>query len=111
MADVRCLTNDSTPDVVSYAINEDIGWVTAANPAKGPLIGHVWQAEEYPWLNIWRGLDNGVPAMRGIEFGATGLHEPHPMLLRKGTVFDHPIYRYIDADEGQPRSSLGLSLG
>jgi hypothetical protein len=108
MADLRRLTNDSTPDVVSYAIDEDLGWVTAANPARGLLIGYVWQTEEYPWLNIWRRLDNGVPAARGIEFGTTGLHEPFPTLVKKGTIFERPIYRYIDAAEGQTRSYVGF---
>lgn len=107
-ADVRLLTNDSTPDVVSYVINEDIGWVTASNAAKGLLIGYIWQTEEYPWLNIWRRLDNGVPAARGIEFGTTGLHEPYPTLVKKGTIFDRPIYRYIDAAESQTRSYIGF---
>lgn len=107
-ADVRRLTNDSTPDVVSYAIDEEIGWVTASNPDKGLLIGYVWKTEEYPWLNIWRRLENGVPAARGLEFGTTGLHEPYPTLVKKGTIFGRPIYRYIDAAEGQTRSYVGF---
>ncbi len=108
MADLRRLTNDSTPDVASYVIDEDIGWVTAANPAKGLLIGYVWQTEEYPWLNIWRRIDNGVPSARGIEFGTTGLHEPYPTLVKKGTIFGRPIYRYIDAAEAQTRSYVAF---
>lgn len=107
-ADVRHLTTDSTPDVVSYVIDEDIGWVTASNPARGLLIGYVWHTEEYPWLNIWRRLDNGVPTARGIEFGTTGLHEPYPTLVKKGTIFDRPIYRYIDTAESQTRSYVGF---
>ncbi len=107
-SDVRLLTNDPTPDVVSYVIDADIGWVTASNAAKGLLIGYVWQTEEYPWLNVWRRLDNGVPAARGIEFGTTGLHEPYPTLVKKGTIFGRPIYRYIDAAEGQTRSYVGF---
>jgi len=107
-ADVRHLTTDSTPDVVSYVIDENIGWVTASNAAKGLLIGYIWQTEEYPWLNIWRRLDNGVPAARGIEFGTTGLHQPYPTLVKKGTIFDRAIYRYIDAAESQTRSYVGF---
>jgi hypothetical protein len=107
-ADVRHLTTDSTPDVVSYVIDADIGWVTAANAAKGLLIGYVWRTDEYPWLNVWRRLDNGVPAARGLEFGTTGLHEPFPTLVKKGTIFDRRIYQYLDAAESQTRSYVGF---
>ena len=107
-ADVRRLINDSTPDVVSYVINGDIGWVTASNAAKGLLIGYIWSTEEYPWLNVWRRLEHGVPLARGLEFGTTGLHEPPPTLVKKGTIFGRPVYQYIDAAEGQTRSYIGF---
>jgi hypothetical protein len=106
--DVRHLTNDNNPDVVSYAIDERLGWVTASNPEKGLLIGYVWETADYPWLNIWRRLDDGVPAARGLEFGTTGLHEPYPTLVKKGTIFGRPIYQFLDASETQARSYIGF---
>lgn len=107
-ADARRLTTDSTPDVASYVIDEEIGWITAANPGKGLLIGYIWETADYPWLNVWRRLDNGVPAARGLEFGTTGLHEPYPTLVKKGTIFGRPIYQYLDASGVQARSYIGF---
>ena len=38
---------------------------------------------------------------RGLEFGTTGLHQPGPVLVEKGKIFDQKIFRFIDADETQ----------
>jgi hypothetical protein len=55
-------------------------------------------------LNIWRNLENGRPAARGLEFGTTGLHQPVGVLVSKGKIFDHAIYAYLDAGETVTRS-------
>ena len=34
-----------------------------------------------------------------MEFGTTGLHEPFPVLAKKGKIFDRNIYDFIDAGE------------
>ena len=81
---------------------------TASNPAKGLLIGYIWRTDEYPWLNVWRRLEQGVPLARGLEFGTTGLHEPPPTLVKKGTIFGRPVYQYIDAAEAHTRSYIGF---
>lgn len=44
-------------------------------------------------------MENGVPAAFGMEFGTTGLHEPFPVLAKKGKIFDRNIYDFIDANE------------
>jgi hypothetical protein len=44
-------------------------------------------------------MENGVPLAFGIEFGTTGLHEPFPVVAKKGKIFDRNIYDFIDADE------------
>ncbi|MBA7573334.1 hypothetical protein ES708_15130 [subsurface metagenome] len=35
----------------------------------------------------------------GMEFGTTGLHEPFPVVAKKGKIFDRNIYAFIDANE------------
>ena len=106
--DMRRLTTDPKPDVVSYVIDEDIGWVTASNAGKGLLLGYIWETEEYPWLNLWRRVDNGVPTARGLEFGSTGLHQPFPALVKKGFIWERPLVQFLDAAEGQTRSYVGF---
>jgi hypothetical protein len=89
------------PRVVSFVYdkNEKNAWVTASNPGKNLLLGYVWRTEDYPWINFWRSMENGVPVAFGMEFGTTGLHEPFPVLAKKGKIFDQNIYDFIDAGE------------
>ncbi|MBT4482949.1 MAG: hypothetical protein HOC71_04640 [Candidatus Latescibacteria bacterium] len=99
--DLSRLADDHLPGVTSFVFSEgeDYGWVTACNPDKGLLIGYIWGLNEYPWLNIWRNVNDGKPAARGLEFGTTGLHKPFFDLVAKRTIFDKPLYEYIDAGE------------
>ena len=102
--DLRHLAGDPEPNVVSYTIDEAHGWVTASSVSGGLLVGYIWKTSDYPWFNAWRDVDKGRPAARGLEFGTTGLHQPFPILVKKGRIFDRPLYAYIDAGETQTRS-------
>ena len=105
---LRHLTDNHDPNVVSYVIDDSVGWVTAVNAAKGLMIGYVWKTSEYPWLNMWRRAENGRPLARGLEFGTTGLHRPFPDLVRKGRIFGRPIVEFLDASESVTRSYVGF---
>ena len=85
--DIRGLTDDAAPAVVSYIIDEEYGWTTAINASAGLLIGYIWPVAEYPWFDAWRHVRDGKPFARGLEFGTTGLHQPSPVLLEKGRIF------------------------
>jgi hypothetical protein len=89
------------PEVSSfvYDSNDEYCWVTACNTGKELMLGYLWKREEYPWINFWRSMENGVPKAFGMEFGTTGLHEPFPVVARKGKIFGVNIYEYIDAGE------------
>ena len=63
------------------------------------MLGYIWKTEDYPWINFWRSMENGVPMAFGMEFGTTGLHEPFPVLAKKGKIFGQNIYDFIDAGE------------
>ena len=53
--DIRHLTGDASPAVVSYIIEEKIRLdPRPATPAKGLLIGYIWPEKEYPWFDAWR---------------------------------------------------------
>lgn len=98
---LRYLKDDSLPNVVSFIIEEEYGWVTATSPESGLLLGYLWKSSDYPWLNIWRHVKDGKPFARGLEFGTSGLHRTGSDLVGKGRIFDQALYRYIDADERQ----------
>lgn len=89
------------PRVSSFVHNQHdkYGWVTACNPNKKLMLGYVWEIKDYPWINFWRSMKDGVPLAFGMEFGTTGLHEPFPVVAKKGKIFDRNIYDFIDAGE------------
>lgn len=92
---------DEWPRVSSfiYDRNDKYAWTTASNPSQKLLLGYLWKTEDYPWINYWRDDENGFPRAFGMEFGTTGLHEPFPIVARKGKIFDRNIYDFIDAGE------------
>ena len=98
---IRHLTDDANPGVVSYVIDGEYGWTTASNAGQGLLIGYVWKTSEYPWFDAWRNVRDGEPFARGLEFGTSGLHQPFPVLVEKGRIFGRKIFEYIDAGETQ----------
>lgn len=100
--DLRRFSSEDKPDVVTFLVEDEIGWITAC--AKGLLIGYLWRSKDYPWVSHWRMSKDGKPAARGLEFGTTGLHEPFPALLKKGRIFERPLTAWIDAGEAQTRS-------
>jgi hypothetical protein len=102
--DLRALTNDPDPNVVSYVIDDDYGWTTASSPTSGLLIGYIWKTSEYPWFSAWRDVAKSRPSARGLEFGTTGLHQPFPILVKKGRIFDRPLYVHLDAGQTEARS-------
>lgn len=108
---LRFLKNDPNPNVVSFVVDESMGWVTASSPAKGLLIGYIWRTAEYPWFNAWRHVDNsGKPLARGLEFGTTGLHQPFGVLLEKGQIFGRRLTAYLDTGASTTRSYAAFLL-
>ncbi|MFN7994006.1 MAG: hypothetical protein U0Q18_10410 [Bryobacteraceae bacterium] len=101
--DLRHLTSDPEPDVVSFVIDGEMGWVTATNAAKELLLGYMFSTADYPWLNLWRHVQAGKPFARGLEFGTTGLHQPFKILTAKPRIFGKPTFGYLDAGESVTR--------
>jgi hypothetical protein len=102
--DLRHLTNDPDPNVVSFVVDGELGWVTATNASKELLLGYIWRTADYPWLNVWRHVANGKPLARGLEFGTTGLHQPFKVLIGKPSIFGRPTFTYLDAGDSATRS-------
>jgi len=106
---MRMLTNDPMPNVVSYVVDEPIGWTTASSPTNNLVLGYIWRTSEYPWFNAWRHVDDAKkPLARGLEFGTTGLHQPFGVLLEKGTIFGRKLVTYLDAGASTTRTYLAF---
>ncbi len=82
-----------------YSPGDKYGWTSASNPGKNLLLGYIWKTEDYPWINFWRSMENDIPLAFGMEFGTTGLHEPFPVVAKKGKIFNRNLYDFIDAGE------------
>jgi hypothetical protein len=102
--DLRHLTSDPDPNVVSFVVDGEFGWVTATSALKELLLGYMWRTVDYPWLNFWRHVADGKPLARGLEFGTTGLHQPFKVLTSKPSIFGRPTFSYLDAGESSTRS-------
>lgn len=102
--DMRTLIDNENPNVVSYVVNDKHGWVTAHSPESALLIGYVWRSEHYPWIDLWRQVRDGKPNARGLEFGTTGLHQPFPILTKKLSIFDRPLFEHLDSGAATTKS-------
>ena len=101
--DLRRLTNDPDPNVVSFVVDGETGWVTATNASRRLLLGYLFHTADYPWLNLWRHVEAGRPLARGLEFGTTGLHQPFTILVTNPRIFGKPTFAYLDAGERATR--------
>ncbi len=54
--------------------NEKIGWVITHSPVQQLLFGYCWLITDYPWLNIWKHVEQDKTIYTGLEFGTTGVH-------------------------------------
>ena len=98
------------PRISSFVFdqNDKYGWVTACNPKNKIMLGYIWKTADYPWINFWRYMENGLPKAFGMEFGTTGLHEPFPIVAKKGKIFGRNIYDFIDANEVVNKSFIAF---
>lgn len=94
-----------------FALSDSIGWVTAWNPDNHLLMGYVFKTSDYRWFNYWNHWENGVPIVRGLEFGTTGVGEPYGTLLsQQSRFFGVPYFQYLDAGECDKKSWLCFQI-
>jgi len=101
--DLRYLSVDHSwkSAVVTFILDEkeEYRWVTAVNPTLNLMLGYIWPASDYPWLNLWLRLRNNSPFARGLEFGSTGLHQAWPELLEMEEIFGKKLYEEIGVND------------
>jgi hypothetical protein len=101
--DLRYLSTDHTWNsaVVTFILDEkeEYRWVTAVNPSLNLMLGYIWPASDYPWLNLWLRLKDKAPFARGLEFGSTGLHKTWPEVMEMEQIFGKKLYEEIGADD------------
>ena len=72
-------------------------FVTALHPEKRLLLGYLFPAEQYPWLQIWEHyVPTGVMA-RGLEFGSQAFDLPRRDVITDHQIFGKALYRWLPA--------------
>jgi hypothetical protein len=91
---------------IYYALLMDQGrersYFTMYHKNYNVLIGYVWHTKDFPWLGDWQenkgntGLPwNGKVIARGMEFGTTPFGGPMEQVLKEGSLYGVPMYRWI----------------
>jgi len=77
---------------------------TAYNPELAVEFGYRWRRADFPWLGIWEENHarehppwNGRTVTRGMEFGVSPMPESRRQMVRRGSLFGTPAYRWIPA--------------
>lgn len=93
--------------VSTHLFDEPIGWITAASPHSGALIGYIWNTTDYPWVNVWNQEQNGKPWAKGLEFGTCGIGRSYQDLISIDTRFHGSnSFFFLDAGETVKRSYI-----
>jgi len=79
---------DGQSMVVNYRTAPGVsnGWACIANPAKGLLVGTLWNTADYPWIRVWREWKDNAPAALGVEFGSSPLAMPFEKIEQIGDI-------------------------
>lgn len=88
--------------------NDKFGWIAAYSPQHNLLLGYLWNANDYPWINMWQDYHQGKIRYRGLEFGTSGIHQPFHIMLQnnKIKIFDTPVFEFIDAGQTTKKEYL-----
>jgi hypothetical protein len=66
------------------------------NARLGSLLGYVFRADQFPWLNVWENNDERRKT-RGMEFSNTPIEGSMKQLLAHPRVLDQPAFEWLDA--------------
>jgi hypothetical protein len=97
--------------VSTHIFADSIGWIVAATPSKGLLVGYVWKTADYPWLNLWQQWVDGKLWAKGLEFGTTGVGKSYQDLLAVDTRFHgRSSFFFLDATETVEKSYISFEM-
>jgi hypothetical protein len=85
------------------------GAFAAWNARLGSVIGYVFPAQQFRWLNVWENNDERRKT-RGMEFSNTPIEGSMKSLLAHPYVFDQPTFDWLDARSGITKNFLSFTL-
>jgi hypothetical protein len=72
-------------------------WVTALHPAKHRLIGWIFKATDFPWIQNWEFYPKNGMLARGLEFSTQPFDIPRREAVAMSGLFDSPTFRWLPA--------------
>jgi len=72
-------------------------WATALHPAKRLLIGWIFKAKDYPWIQNWEFYPKNGMLARGLEFSTQPFDIPRREAVAMSGLFDTPTFRWLPA--------------
>ena len=82
----------------------EMAWFVTKSPRLRVQFGYFWERGDFPWLGVWEENHsrthspwNGRTMTRGMEFGVSPFPETRRQMIERGTLFDTPCYRWIEA--------------
>ncbi|MFZ4582937.1 MAG: hypothetical protein ACOYM7_09830 [Paludibacter sp.] len=104
-------SNNKDSYVSTHIFADSIGWIVAATPSNGLLVGYVWKTADYPWLNLWQQCVDGKLWAKGLEFGTSGVGKSYQELLAVDTRFyGQSSFFFLDATETVAKSYIGFEI-
>ncbi len=72
-------------------------FVTALNPGKRLLVGWVFRASDFPWLQNWESYPRGGDLARGLEFSTQPFDVPRREAVAMNPMFGATTFRWLPA--------------
>jgi hypothetical protein len=105
------LTTSGTVDIRSAPVDLDSGdhttssldpkkpyvWVTALHPKKRRMIGWIFKAADFPWIQNWEFYPKNGALARGLEFSTQPFDIPRREAVALSGLFDTPTFRWLPA--------------
>jgi hypothetical protein len=78
-------------------LKKPYAWVTALHPAKRLLVGWVFKATDFPWIQNWEFYPKTEMLARGLEFSTQPFDIPRREAVAMSGLFDTPTFRWLPA--------------
>jgi hypothetical protein len=72
-------------------------FVTALHPNKRLLLGYIFRAADFPWIQSWEYYPADGRLARGLEFSTQPYDVPRREAVQLGSLFGAPSYRWLPA--------------
>ena len=72
-------------------------YVTMLNSRRRLLLGYVFKASDYPWVQNWENYPSNGKLARGLEFSTLPYDMPRRLVIEEGKMFGAPLYRWLPA--------------